>query len=145
MNYKEEKLAQENALLKALANYIGADNYAKFADHSRKYRIDGCLYNNNKQVVAFAECKWYTSHSYLWINIPKYNEMKLLCETTGLNGYFVFREPSKCGFLTLFRGSRQITPHKTIWAGGTPKHRDTQHDDYEPLLQLERKIEWIAP
>lgn len=139
---KQDK-RNELKLIKAFANLTSL-NYQQNMTHT-KYRIDGWLYDNNKSVKAWLECKWYGDNkkAYLAMNPPKFKELVLLSMITGVKSYFIIREHGRWGYIKIHSGNEITAKYSTVIAGGTPKGRKPNPDDIEPLIKFDySQVRW---
>jgi hypothetical protein len=139
---KQDK-QKELKLIKAFANLTSL-NYQQNMTHT-KYRIDGWLYDNDKTVKAWLECKWYGENkkAYLAMNPPKFNELVMLSKTTGIKSYFIIREHGRWGYIQIHSGDKITAKYSVVIAGGTPKGRIANPDDIEPLIRFDySQVRW---
>lgn len=138
---EQDKLHQTK-LLEAFAKFKKL-SYNQFPSNSGKYRIDGYLYDNDNNIKAWVECKWYSKEAYCYLNIPKYNELLQLSINTSQPSYLLFRVPGRWGWITIHTGHELGAEYKIQHKGGTQKGRATNVDDVEPLVVLDKKyIVW---
>ena len=135
--------SNQKRILDAFANKMSLD-YMEFSDMSRKYKIDAC-FTKGGNIVAWAECKWYTNKAHLYLNVPKFLELHHLSEHTGLPSYFLFRENDRIGCIVINNPKKQTRAKKQlIIGGGTQKGRVRNDDDIEPLFKLDKDdVNWI--
>ncbi len=137
----KQDLVKQTRLFEVFSKHIKS-SFNQFSSFSSKYRIDGYCYND-KEIVCWVECKWYNNNAHCLLNVPKFNELIQLSETTMLPSYLVFREHNKWGFILLHDGNNIICSYTTKLMGGTPKGRTPNIDDVEPLICLDKSnIEW---
>jgi len=110
--------------------------YGQFKSTSNKYRIDGYLYDDDKNIKAWVECKWYNKKAHLFINPPKFIELTNLSEKTKLPSYFLFREGDFWGYILIHDGNEIVCNYTVRLCGGTPQGREVNDDDVEPLIVL---------
>jgi hypothetical protein len=130
-------LIKQERLFKVFSEHIGS-GFGQFPSF-QKYRIDGFCYNiESKDIVCWVETKWYKGRAHLFLNVPKFNELISLSESTALPSYLLFREYDKWGYVCIHDGKRTVCDYKTKLAGGTPKDKPVNSDDIEPLIILNR-------
>jgi hypothetical protein len=134
---------RELKLIRAFAKLLNL-NYQQNMTHT-KYRIDGWLYDNKKNVKAWLECKWYGDgkKAYLAMNPPKFNELIQLSIITNIKSYFIVREQGRWGYIQLHSGKETTAKYQIIIAGGTPNGRKPNPDDIEPLVKFDyHQVQW---
>lgn len=138
-----ESRKKELQLLRTLAGHLGF-GYQQFPPSSGKYRIDGCVLVD-RFVMGWVEAKWYPGKSgFCALNVPKFDELIRLSETSCKPSYFVYRIEGRCGFIKLHDGFNLTFEPVVQLAGGTPDHRAANDDDIEPLVMLPKeKTEWV--
>jgi hypothetical protein len=118
-------------------------NFGQFSSSNKKYRIDGYLYDESKNIRAWVECKWYNNRAHCFLNVPKYKELISLSSTTTQPSFLLFREHNKWGYICLHTGLEKGATYDIRLTGGTPKGRVINEDDIEPLVVLHKKfITW---
>jgi len=139
----EQDKSNQSRILDAFAKKFNLQ-YLEFSSFSNKYRIDACFWKDG-DIVAWAECKWYTNKAHLMLNVPKYLELYHLSTHTGLPSYLLFREGDRIGSIIINNPKRNTkASKKIILGGGTQKGRQKNSDDIEPLIKFtEEEIIWI--
>ena len=115
------------------------DNYSGTQLSGAKYKIDGYLFDNTKTIVGWVEAKWYGDNKapYCAINVPKFLELCNLSRELNIPSYFVCRRSGAWGYCVICDYGFTIG-HRVEQGGGTPKHREKNHDDVEPLVFLNK-------
>ena len=113
--------------------------YSQFSSFSKKYRIDGFCYDQNKNIKCWVECKWYNNNAHCYLNVPKFKELIDLSETTLLPSYFLFREYDRWGYIMIHDGFNIVCKYNTKLTGGTPNGREANPDDIEPIIVLNKE------
>ncbi len=132
----DEDLIKQERLFKVFSKQMNF-GYNQFSSFSKKYRIDGYCYDVvNRNITCWIECKWYNDKAHLFLNVPKFNELLLLSQTTSLPSYLLFREHNKWGYIMLHNGENIACDYATKLMGGTPKGAVSNDDDIEPLIVL---------
>jgi hypothetical protein len=143
----EADRSKELKLLRVMADHLQC-NY-KQNPNTYKYAIDGWFYSktDNPQkglMMGWAECKWYSAKAHCFLNVAKYSELMGLSRCSVLPSYFVVREPGRWGYLELHDGFNQLGEVICVHEGGTPKGREPNEDDIEPLIKLNSDlIKWM--
>ena len=136
-------LVKQKRLFEVFSKYMNL-GYIQFPSFSKKYRIDGCCYDSKTKAIAcWIECKWYSKEAHCFLNVPKFNEIIGLSQTTSLPSYLLFREFGKWGYILLHDGEKIACSYTVKLTGGTPKGRIANDDDTEPLIVLDKaNIRW---
>lgn len=138
-----EDRAREARLLGAMAKHLCC-SFTQ-CQNLTKYRIDGWFYlprsegDLRGEILGWAECKWYGDgkSAFCALNVPKYDELIRLSSLTGKPSYFIFREQGRWGYIVVQDGDLK-TPFKLVQTGGTPKGREPNPDDIEPLIMFDK-------
>ena len=139
----KEDLNKQRRLLEVFSKLCGFD-FNQFSSFSKKYRIDGYLYDKRtKDIVSWVECKWYSGKAHCFLNVPKFKELVSLSQLTELPSYLLFRENKKWGYILIHDGKQIACNYSVKLLGGTPEGRVPNEDDIEPLVVLNKKnIMW---
>ena len=109
-----------------------------------KYKFDAWLVSG-RALVGLVECKWLSGTGFYGLNIAKYHQMTQLSARLAVPSYYACRTPGRMGYIKFHNGTwEDIEPTFTM-AGGTPKGKEQNWDDIEPMAMFnERDINWIA-
>ena len=135
----QSDLDNEGTIIKAVCSHL---NVTETKLPLNKFKVDRALLNN-KTIVGWVECKWYSKPGFYGMNLTKYMEGVNLGRLTGLPFYMAIRIPGKIGLTALY---------DHLWEAGDPKFcltggnngRKPLDDDIEPMAMFEESIfTWI--
>ena len=99
-----------------------------------KYRIDAVLYRK-KEIKAFVEVKCHAK-AFIGLNLPKYQEMISIGQTTFLPVYFLIKRGDAFGYINVWDYTWEGAKPVLRMAGGTPPGRQPLPDDIEPMMMF---------